>query len=409
MGIASEALTMSAGRATSTKTDTRTVERVRDDRLREALAVVVSTGDAPESVRDEIVASWQRSTLSGLSPDHFEVPHHSDVEGDGLLARAAGPVLEQLAEDLAFTRVSALLTDGQGRLIDRRASDASLRARLDRISLAPGFVYAEEAVGTNAIGTALETRGPSLVEAQEHFADALTGMACAAAPITDPRDGRLLGAVDLTCSAEDAGALMLPLARRAAREVEQRIVDEAHVAERAMLQRFLRERRRTKGPFVFVNERTMITNAAADRLVGTADQAMLWDCATRLLAQNRADRLDLVLTGGTSVAARCEPVVDGGVRLGAVLRLEPREPSSSSTGHSDRVRFGWESLTETERSVTDLVARGLTNRQVAERIFVSRHTVDFHLRSIFRKLDCGSRVDLTRRALEHEIARSDTD
>jgi DNA-binding CsgD family transcriptional regulator len=53
-------------------------------------------------------------------------------------------------------------------------------------------------------------------------------------------------------------------------------------------------------------------------------------------------------------------------------------------------------LTPTEHSVAELVAEGLTNRQIAERLFLSRHTVGFHLRSIFRKLSVTSRVDLTR-------------
>jgi DNA-binding CsgD family transcriptional regulator/tetratricopeptide (TPR) repeat protein len=61
---------------------------------------------------------------------------------------------------------------------------------------------------------------------------------------------------------------------------------------------------------------------------------------------------------------------------------------------------GWASLTETERRVTGLVAEGLTNQQVGARMFVSRHTVDSHLRQIFRKLTITSRVELTRIALE---------
>jgi DNA-binding NarL/FixJ family response regulator len=47
------------------------------------------------------------------------------------------------------------------------------------------------------------------------------------------------------------------------------------------------------------------------------------------------------------------------------------------------------------------VAEGLTNHEVGERMFVSRHTVDFHLRQIFRKMEISSRVELTRLVLEH--------
>ena len=70
--------------------------------------------------------------------------------------------------------------------------------------------------------------------------------------------------------------------------------------------------------------------------------------------------------------------------------------------HSDRPISGWGSLTEGELRVAQLVAEGLTNPQVGERMFVSRHTVDFHLRQIFRKLELSSRVELTRLVMEHE-------
>jgi DNA-binding CsgD family transcriptional regulator len=67
--------------------------------------------------------------------------------------------------------------------------------------------------------------------------------------------------------------------------------------------------------------------------------------------------------------------------------------------HQTRPVSGWESLTETELAVAALVAEGLSNQQVGRRMFVSHHTVDFHLRQIFRKLAIDSRVVLTRIAL----------
>jgi DNA-binding CsgD family transcriptional regulator len=65
--------------------------------------------------------------------------------------------------------------------------------------------------------------------------------------------------------------------------------------------------------------------------------------------------------------------------------------------------FGWESLTDTERRVVDLVAQGLSNRQAASQMFLSVHTVAFHLRRVFWKLDVSSRVQLA--ALAAEQAR----
>jgi DNA-binding CsgD family transcriptional regulator len=65
-------------------------------------------------------------------------------------------------------------------------------------------------------------------------------------------------------------------------------------------------------------------------------------------------------------------------------------------------RNGWSGLTECELEVVRQVARGLTNRQVAERLFLSQHTVSNHLRHAFAKLDITSRVELARLAAIHD-------
>lgn len=69
-------------------------------------------------------------------------------------------------------------------------------------------------------------------------------------------------------------------------------------------------------------------------------------------------------------------------------------------GRANRPDFGWASLTDTERRIADLVAQGLSNREVAGQLFLSAHTVAFHLRHIFWKLDISSRVQLARMVAE---------
>jgi DNA-binding CsgD family transcriptional regulator len=63
-------------------------------------------------------------------------------------------------------------------------------------------------------------------------------------------------------------------------------------------------------------------------------------------------------------------------------------------------RSGWAALTAAEAAVARLVAEGRTNRQIAEQLYVSPHTVSTHVRHIFEKLGMTSRVELARAAAE---------
>lgn len=111
-----------------------------------------------------------------------------------------------------------------------------------------------------------------------------------------------------------------------------------------------------------------------------------------LLTDVRADtvaHLDAALRGYAAIgAARDTARVRRRLRRLGVRRRHWHQ--------ADRPVSGWASLTDTEWGVSELVAQGLTNRQVADRLFMSVHTVAFHLRHVFRKLDVSSRVELTR-------------
>lgn len=84
-----------------------------------------------------------------------------------------------------------------------------------------------------------------------------------------------------------------------------------------------------------------------------------------------------------------------GLRFGAEAALV--EPARALLGHSAppvRQRGHDHGLTRREAEIAALVARGLTDRDVGERLFISPRTVDGHLRNIFRKLDLQSRTGL---------------
>ena len=87
-------------------------------------------------------------------------------------------------------------------------------------------------------------------------------------------------------------------------------------------------------------------------------------------------------------------------RIEAVLREAGIRRGRRAT--RGRPRAGWPSLTPAERAVAELVAEGLSNPQIGERLYVSRRTVQTHIAHVFAKLDLTSRAHLaaevTRRA-----------
>jgi DNA-binding CsgD family transcriptional regulator len=358
-------------------------------------------------MRDEIVISWFRSARSGVRSDQLQVPYDGDVDADGRLISAARPVMESVARDLAGTNVGLLLTDARGHILERRVPDQRVRSCFDRIGLAPGFRYREDDVGTNAIGTALALQRPFAVGGGEHFVDDLATMACAATPLTDPMSGGVVAVLDLTCRTEHASPLMSALVARAGAEIEQRLLEGTGAAERMLRDDFVRARRRSRGAVVSVSAGRIFANAVAHGILQPGDHDGLWEWLSGAVGRQTVPT-QIALASGTSVVVKTlEPCRDGDRLIGATLGLEPARPvpgAGSRNGPSpagDRPRFGWASLTATECRIAELVAEGKTNRQVAAQVYLSPHTVGFHLRQVFRKLEIASRVELARLVVEH--------
>ena len=190
--------------------------------------------------------------------------------------------------------------------------------------------------------------------------------------------------------------------------IQPRLIDEA-AGNQVLLEHYLHARRRAKGPLVLVSERVMHTNTAAAALVQSTDHALLWEWASAAAATKDPGESSLRLTSGLPVAVRAWPVANGGQPAGALVRLDPMDPESAPGARAagparHRPAYGWASLTSSERSVAAIIAEGATNREAAARLFLSRHTIDFHLRQIFRKLEISSRVALARLVVQHSAA-----
>ena len=75
---------------------------------------------------------------------------------------------------------------------------------------------------------------------------------------------------------------------------------------------------------------------------------------------------------------------------------------AGTRGRRQRAKAGWEALTESELRIAALVAEGLSNPAIAQRLYISRRTVDAHLSHIYSKLDMSSRVQLAAEVVRRE-------
>jgi sigma-54 dependent transcriptional regulator, acetoin dehydrogenase operon transcriptional activator AcoR len=282
----------------------------------------LASGEAPPTpLRTGIMESWRRSLFFDVDCERLDPPYSADIDTDSRLMYAARPVLDRLQDMLAGADMGVLLTDARGRILDRRVADRSLNHQLDEIYLAPGFSYAEEYVGTNGIGTALETRAVACVFGREHFVEGLERMACVGAPIRDRATGRPAGLLDITAWDRDAGPLMATVAQQAAHEVARRLAELGSERERAMLAEFLAVRNRGGRAALSVGENLTMANPPAVDLLGQADYAIVSEKAAELSRGGREAVGRVTLSGGEPATLRCRPVMTRAGAAGAVVEI----------------------------------------------------------------------------------------
>ncbi|HEX6389416.1 MAG TPA: helix-turn-helix transcriptional regulator, partial [Solirubrobacteraceae bacterium] len=83
-------------------------------------------------------------------------------------------------------------------------------------------------------------------------------------------------------------------------------------------------------------------------------------------------------------------------QCGATLLAERAEQELEATGARPRRRelSGVDALTPSERRVAEMAAKGMSNPEIAQALFVTRKTVEMHLGRVYRKLDVHGREEL---------------
>ncbi|MEW2299552.1 GAF domain-containing protein [Streptomyces sp. NPDC006655] len=178
--------------------------------------------------RPVIEQSWGRMLRNGVDPDH-------DFRS-GLLSadevrrrREESPlrdVLPVLREGLLSVADVAqhimVVADADGRVLWREGSSRVLR-KADGLGFELGADWREDVVGTNGVGTPAVVRRPVQVFAAEHFVRSHASWTCSGAPITDPRDGTLLGVVDVSGPLETMHPATLAWVNSVAKLAEARL------------------------------------------------------------------------------------------------------------------------------------------------------------------------------------------
>ena len=308
-----------------------TRDLLAEARERFLAAEPVDTG----AVRKPILASWWRSRQWNVAADHIELDYLRDPDLESNLARTADPVLRHLHEQLDGQPISIVLTDAAGLVLTRLTADHDLERHLDGVKLAPGFSYAEDKVGTNGIGTALESGGPAHVFGHEHYAEHLEGLACAGVPIHDPVSGKTVGVIDLTCWRKNADPLLVSLVKSTADQITQALLAAGSRRDLHLLQEYVRACRRTGGIVLALGNDVVMLNDHARRVLDPGDQSALIGHATEALARQSPGTVSVDLPSGVVARMFCRrisgnsPFADGvvHVKLMAAAVVAPEVPA----------------------------------------------------------------------------------
>lgn len=371
--------------------------------FRTGLAGIRRAVEEADRLGDPLLAEWVRRPASVLVLGRGELASARERAGEGLAcARAIGvPTLE------VFHRIALGLVD----LFAGRWDDA-LASASDALELSRRLAMARGTAGALALQGLLLTRRGRLDDAASRVAEARRCFGQ-----SSDEDRHIFSLIDqveveiLLGRGKAASAARLA-AESAARMPTLLPVALAALGDAALATGDVDSARATAARLGALGE-APYPAALALRLRGRidGDAAMLVEAAARLAAAGivydevvtRLDRAELLT--GTDVAlraelGRCVEVLDGlralpqSDRARSLLRRlgerpRPRPTSGRSSGLSAR-----------EEQVARLVAQGLSNAEVAARLFISQRTVSTHLQNIYGRLELGSRTALTRYVLE---------
>lgn len=164
----------------------------------------MTAGKISEKVRPVILKSWQRcreygvNPLEGIGRDILNKESLNNwMEENSQMIEIARPYMQTIFLSVEGSGYMVVLTDKSGRILFNCGDPDTLGKATGVIQFVQGANWSEEAVGTNAIGTALALQKAIQISGAEHFCQTHHLWTCSAAPIHNP-DGEIIGCIDIS-------------------------------------------------------------------------------------------------------------------------------------------------------------------------------------------------------------------
>lgn len=294
------------------------------------------------SLRPVIARSWQRSLTWNVMSQSSALASASDPRVDEQLLLAAEPVLNELERVCVDVGGSVVLTDADGTLAMMRGHATEMR-RAEHLFPLAGANMAEDVIGTNSDGTALEENRAVQVWGAEHFNDALQGSYCTSVPIRDPIRRSIRGVLGVmlpdSVGRDVSPRSVLLLVEGAAADITRRLAERLAAREQALLAEYMREtRKRGADAVVAMDDRTTIASRSALSLLGQADFAVL-SALAREAEPGNVVRHSLSVSDGREVDLHVRPMESTEFRSGGAAVMRVHVPDDVPRGaHRTRSR-----------------------------------------------------------------------
>ncbi|MBK5492566.1 sigma-54-dependent Fis family transcriptional regulator [Bacillus sp. TH13] len=195
-------------------------------------------------INERISESWHRCRQANVNPymNKGQKILSSNVfqeqkKKSEIFLDIALPQIQNMRKTIDELQMMALLIDPDGYVLSLSGNKQTLK-RAKHINFIEGVKWTESAVGTNAIGTALEIEEAIMISGTEHYSVVSHSWSCAAAPIHND-DGKLIGVLNFSCPIEFSHPYMLGMVTSMAHAIERECSIRVHQNELHLIHRFL--------------------------------------------------------------------------------------------------------------------------------------------------------------------------